>query len=98
MNDLDYYKEKFKSTMSENDLKKLIERYDNGERVSDIEEMKDILRDVGRKAIEEMEKAIEAKREIEKYNKENNANIEFPDWILEEDNILDLIDKFINEQ
>ena len=92
---MDYYKEKFKSTMSEEDLQKLIERDEAGERVSDIEEMKELFRATGRKAIEAMEKGIEAKKEIEKYNKENNTNIEFPDWILEGDD-LDVIDKIID--
>lgn len=95
MNDMDYYKEKFKSTMSEEDLQKLIERDEAGERVSDIEEMKELFRATGRKAIEAMEKGIEAKKEIEKYNKENNTNIEFPDWILERDD-LDVIDEIID--
>ena len=95
MNDMDYYKEKFKSTMSEEDLQKLIERDEAGERVSDIEEMKELFRATGRKAIEAMEKGIEAKKEIEKYNKENSTNIEFPDWVLEGDD-LDVIDKIID--
>ncbi|BBD45020.1 Hypothetical protein PEIBARAKI_5013 [Petrimonas sp. IBARAKI] len=95
MNDMDYYKEKFKSTMSEEDLQKLIERDEAGERVSDIEEMKELLRATGRKAIEAMEKGIEAKKEIEKYNKENSTNIEFPDWVLDGDD-LDVIDKIID--
>ena len=95
MNDMDYYKEKFKSTMSEEDLQKLIERDAAGERVSDIEEMKELFRATGRKAIEAMEEGIEAKKENEKYNKENNTNIEFPDWILEGDD-LDVIDKIID--
>ena len=92
---MDYYKEKFKSTMNEEDLQKLIERDEAGERVSDIEEMKELLRATGRKAIEAMEKGIEAKKEIEKYNKENSTNIEFPDWVLEGDD-LDVIDKIID--
>lgn len=96
MKSIDYYKEKFKSTLSEDELQKLSERYENGKRVSTIEEMKEILRDTGRKAIEVREEGIKLKREIEIYNKENGTNIEFPDWTLEADD-LDMIDEIIDE-
>lgn len=96
MERIDYYKEKFKSTLSEEDLQKLIERHENGECVSTIEEMKEILRDTGRKAIEVREEGIKLKREIEIYNKENGTNIEFLDWTLEADD-LDMIDEIIDE-
>ena len=76
MDILDYYRNKFKSTLSDDELQMLNERYKSGD-VHTIEDVKELLKITGRKAIKAREETINAKKEFK-----TTAFIDFFDNLL----------------